>query len=128
MGRRDGEMGQRPRRMGPTSIWTAPGPQPRVIITTTPRPLPILRQIIADPSTAVTRGRTLDNAANLAPGFLKAITDRYAGTRLGRQELDAELLNDIPNALWTSTVIEAARVRADALPVLERVVVAVDPS
>lgn len=102
------------------------GMHPQVVITTTPRPIPILKEILADKSTVVTRGSTMDNAANLAPSFMSAIVDRYAGTRLGRQELNAEMLDDVPGALWTREMIDARRVR-DAPP-MRRVVIAVDPS
>lgn len=99
---------------------------PRVLITTTPRPIPVLREIIADPSTVISLGSTFDNAANLSETFLKRVRERYEGTRLGRQELLAELLDDVPGALWTRSMIDDARV-AQA-PRLARVVVAVDPS
>lgn len=102
------------------------GVQPRQLVTTTPRPIPILKEIMAAPSTMVTRGATRDNTANLAPAFVKSITDRYAGTRLGRQELEAEILDDVPGALWTRAMLDAAKVRV--VPDLKRVVVAVDPS
>ena len=95
------------------------------MVTTTPRPTKLIKALIADPLTAVTRVSTAANAANLAPGFLEAIVGRYRGTRLGRQELDAELLEDRADALWPRDLIERARVRA--APQLGRVVVAVDP-
>lgn len=103
------------------------GTRPRQIVTTTPRPIPLIRALLRDPQTVVTRGRTMDNAANLAPSFLRTITDRYAGTRLGRQELDAELLDDVPGALWTRDMLDAASA-THATPQMARVVVAVDPS
>jgi predicted phage terminase large subunit-like protein len=102
------------------------GDDPRALVTTTPRPTRLIRQLSADPRTAVTRGKTSDNAANLAPQFLEAVTARYAGTRLGRQELEGEILLDTPGALWTWAVLDAAR--AQAAPELRRVVVAVDPA
>lgn len=101
------------------------GTRPRQVVTTTPRPTKLLKALIADPLTAVTRVSTAANEANLAPGFLDAIVGRYRGTRLGRQELDAELLEDRPDALWPRDLIERARVRVT--PELRRVVVAVDP-
>lgn len=104
------------------------GTKPRVLITTTPRPTKIVKAIMNDPATYVTRGRTLDNAANLAPAFLKAIEARYGGTRLGRQELDAEMLEDTPGALWRLADIETPRIRPDVVPPLFRVVVAIDPA
>jgi phage terminase large subunit-like protein len=102
------------------------GDDPRVFVTTTPRPIPVLREIMADESTIITRGSTMDNASNLAPSFMKAIVDRYAGTRLGRQELNAEMLDDVPGALWTRAMIDETRVKE--APALRRVVIAVDPS
>jgi len=102
------------------------GQHPQAMVTTTPRPLPIIRRMLADPTTHVTRGKTLDNAGNLAPGSVAAMIERYAGTRLGRQELDGEMLDDVPGALWTRAVLDANRVRE--LPEMARVVVAIDPS
>jgi predicted phage terminase large subunit-like protein len=104
------------------------GEQPRVLITTTPKPTKLLKTIIADPKTHVTRGRTADNVANLAPTFVSSIMARYEGTRLGRQELDAELLEDTPGALWRLSDIEAARIPPAQLPTLRRIVVAIDPA
>ena len=99
---------------------------PRVFVTTTPRPIPIIRHLLADAGTVVTRGSTYENAANLPQKFLERIRERYEGTRLGRQELFAELLDDNPGALWTRAVIDATRVKE--APPMKRVVVAVDPS
>jgi phage terminase large subunit-like protein len=101
------------------------GDRPRAVVTTTPRPTPLIRRLIADPATVVTRARTADNAANLAPGFVAALTRRYGGTRLGRQELDGELIDDREGALFARSAIEAARV--EMAPPLLRIAVAVDP-
>ncbi|WP_110350644.1 terminase family protein [Methylobacterium sp. B4] len=101
------------------------GDRPRGLVTTTPRPVPLIRRLLADPRTVVTRSRTADNADNLAPRFLEEVVGRYAGTRLGRQELDGELIEDRADALWTRDIIERARVAA--APALQRIVVAVDP-
>ena len=101
------------------------GDHPRQLITTTPRPVPLLKRLLGDPRSVVTRARTLDNSAHLAPDFLATVVARYAGTRLGRQELDGELIEDRADALWTRAMIEAARV--DSAPPLRRIVVAVDP-
>jgi phage terminase large subunit-like protein len=101
------------------------GERPRQVVTTTPRPTPLLRRLLGDPSVRATRMRTADNAHNLAPGFLERVTAAYGGTRLGRQELDGELIEDRADALWRRSGIEAARVAA--APALARVVVAVDP-
>lgn len=102
------------------------GVRPQALVTTTPRPIPLIRELIKSPDTHVTRGSTMDNAANLAPSFLAKIQERYGGTRLGRQEIEAELLEDIPGALWTLSQIDEYRV--DAVPEMQRIVVAVDPS
>nr|WP_306887775.1 terminase family protein [Amorphus orientalis] len=101
------------------------GERPRQAVTTTPRAIPLLKRLIAAPGTAVARMPTRDNAANLAPGFLEAVVGRYRGTRLGRQELDGEILTDREDALWSRDAVERARV--DAAPELTRIVVAVDP-
>jgi phage terminase large subunit-like protein len=101
------------------------GRSPRQMVTTTPRPIPLLKRLMKDPRTAVTHATTQANAYNLAPTFLETVVGRYAGTRLGRQELDGEIIDDRPDALWTREAIENAR--ADAAPDLRRVVVAVDP-
>lgn len=105
------------------------GDHPRVLVTTTPRPIELVKAIVAgsEGRVALTRGRTLDNASNLAGSFLEKIKQRYDGTRLGRQELDGEILGDIPNALWTYAMIEASRVAAPPAN-MGRVVVAVDPA
>lgn len=101
------------------------GNHPRQLITTTPRPIALLKRLMADPSSAVTRAPTRANALNLAPTFLKRVMARYDGTRLGRQELDGEIIEDRPDALWSRALIESCRV-TDAPP-LARIVVAVDP-
>jgi predicted phage terminase large subunit-like protein len=110
------------------------GRNPRVVVSTTPRPTKLLRYLVsrADPGnpdafTVLTKSRTVDNAANLAPAFLDTIIATYQGTRLGRQELDAELLDDVPGALWQRAWIDEARVNV-APADLTRVVVAVDPA
>src|SRR5712671_2282253 len=102
------------------------GTDPRVVVTTTPRPTKLIRELIADPTVVVTRGTTHENRANLAPVFLGQIVRKYQGTRLGRQELEAEILEDVPGALWNRGVIEATR--ASRAPSLIRVVVAIDPA
>lgn len=102
------------------------GADPRVVVTTTPRPTKLLRELAADRTTALTRGTTYENRANLAPDFIEQIVQKYEGTRLGRQEIEAEMLDDLPGGLWNRGVIEAARVRT--APALVRVVVAIDPA
>lgn len=104
------------------------GAKPRQIITTTPRPIELVKAIVAgqEGKVHVTRGRTSDNRANLAPSFVDQITRRYAGTRLGRQELEAEILGDLPGALWSMATLDAYRLRE--APNMGRIVVAVDPA
>jgi phage terminase large subunit-like protein len=103
------------------------GDHPQALITTTPRPVPLIKRLIQDVDTAVTRGATLDNQANLAVNMVKALYERYGGTRIGRQELEGEILSDIPGALWNRDAIDAGRV-PDVPDNLERVLVAVDPA
>ena len=102
------------------------GEHPRQIVTTTPRPIPVVRKLINDKDCIVTRGRTYDNADNLAAPFLKQVEERYSGTRLGRQELEGEVLDDMPGALWNREIIDAAR--KPECPDLDRIIVAVDPA
>jgi phage terminase large subunit-like protein len=102
------------------------GDCPQVVATTTPRPNVLTRQLMKTPGAAITRGATFDNSDNLAPSALAQLREKYAGTRLGRQELEGELLDDIPGALWTRAMIDGAMVKK--APDLRRVVVAVDPS
>ena len=87
------------------------GTHPRVIATTTPRPTAMIKDLIKDPNTFVTSGTTYENIKNLAPAFLNTIVKKYEGTRLGRQELNAEILEDIEGALWTMKLIDQARVK-----------------
>lgn len=101
------------------------GDRPRMLVTTTPRNIPALKALMAAPDTKTTTSTTAANAFNLAPGFYESMVARFGGTRLGRQELDAELIEDNDKALWRRDWIEAARV--SGAPALERIVVAVDP-
>lgn len=102
------------------------GARPRTVVTTTPKPVRLIRDLQDDPTTVIVRGSTFDNAANLAPTQLDRLRRLYEGTRLGRQELYGELLLDTPGALWTLANIDAARV--DTAPQFKRVVVAIDPA
>jgi phage terminase large subunit-like protein len=104
------------------------GRNPRCLVATTPRPIKLLRELLAREGrdVVVTRGSTYENRANLAPGFFNQVIRKYEGTRLGRQELNAELLEDTPGALWSHGIIDAAR--QDAAPNLARIVVSVDPA
>jgi phage terminase large subunit-like protein len=101
------------------------GAEPRQLITTTPRPTALLKRLIEDPTCVVTRAATRANAHNLAPTFLQNVMGRYAGTRIGRQELEAEMIEDRPDALWSRALLENCRV--SEAPPLQRIVVAVDP-
>ena len=101
------------------------GEKPRLLLTTTPKPLPWLKALMADAACSVARGRTFDNENNLPRAFIKAVLRDYGGTRLGRQELDGELIEEVEGALWTRATFEDRRVRT--APALVRVVVAVDP-
>lgn len=100
---------------------------PRVVATTTPRPVPLVRSLIGREGVAITRGRTVDNRANLPASFLRAMTERYGGTQLGRQELDGELIEDLADALWPRDLIEACRTPSPDEAMLGRVVIGVDP-
>lgn len=104
------------------------GNDPRVVVTTTPRNRDVLRELLAreGADVYVTRGRTVDNEAHLAPAVLKQLNERYAGTRLGRQELEAEWLEADDDALWKQEALDALRV--STTPALARVVVAIDPA
>lgn len=101
--------------------------KPRVCVTTTPRATKLIRELSSSPSSTVTRGSTFENERNLAPEFIAKIRAKYEGTRLGRQELFAEILDDTPGALWTRATLERAFVRA-APTDLRRIVIGVDPS
>jgi phage terminase large subunit-like protein len=102
------------------------GQRPQAVVTTTPKPTPLVKSLVASASSRVTRGSTFDNAANLAPSALAMLKAKYEGTRLGRQELDAEILGDLPGALWSMASLDAYRLR-DA-PKMGRIVVSVDPA
>ena len=103
------------------------GMHPQCLVTTTPRPLPLIKKLVNDPDTVVTSGSTLDNQANLASNTIKQLYDRYGGTRLGRQELEGEILGDIPGALWNRSSIDDSRLKIPPED-LEKVLVAVDPA
>lgn len=112
------------------------GENPQAVITTTPRPTPLIRSLVADKRTVLTRGSSYENRANLAPAFFAKIVSKYEGTRLGRQEISAELLEDVPGALWTSAMFDGRRrprPQNDAewenlVRRMRRIVVAIDPS
>ncbi len=102
------------------------GTRPQAILTTTPSPTKLMRDLLADPLTYSTRHSTFENVGNLAENFLNRVVRKYEGTRLGRQELHAEMLMDVPGALWTRALLEQAQIGAKESK-LTRIVVAVDP-
>lgn len=113
------------------------GDNPRQLVTTTPRPIPVVRELLEASDTYVTRGSTYENYENLSPKFIAKMEEKYEGTRLGRQELHAEVLDDVPGALWTRKMLEvrsaqnpkaAGMRKGETLPDMRRVVVGVDPS
>lgn len=101
------------------------GKDPRCVVATTPKPTKLLRTLMVDSTTVITRGSTYDNRDNLAPPFFEQIIRRYEGTRLGRQELNAEVIEDVEGALWRRAMLDENRVAA--APPLLRVVIGVDP-
>lgn len=103
------------------------GARPQAIITTTPRPTRLMRDLLADPLTFSTQHSTYENIGNLAENFLDRVVRKYEGTRLGRQELHAHMLLDVPGALWTRETIDAAHLAKEDAPKLGRIVVALDP-
>ncbi len=104
------------------------GTNPRIVVTTTPKPIRTLKEIIADLGTVVTRGSTYENYGNLSEKFIARVVRKYEGTRLGRQELAAEMLEDVPGALWSRARIDELRIKPDAVPQLQRIVIAIDPA
>ncbi len=102
------------------------GQSPRCVATTTPKPVALIRTVLARPSTVVTRGSTYDNLDNLAPSFREEVLAAYEGTRIGRQELLGELLEDVEGALWTLALLDDNRVAC--APEMRRIVVSIDPS
>ena len=101
------------------------GERPQVMATTTPRPVPLVKRLMKENGVAVTTGRTVDNAHNLSADFMAAVQAIYGGTRLGCQELDGELIEDIEGALWNRDMLEGCRVTE--APTMRRIVIGVDP-
>jgi len=104
------------------------GKNPQFIATTTPRPIKIIKDWYNDPSIAVTVGSTFDNAANLAPSFIKQMREKYAGTRMGEQELEGKILWESENALWQQSQIDSFRVTGDDVPQFKATALALDPT
>lgn len=104
------------------------GVNPRWLATTTPRPISLIKAMMKDPTVVVTRYSSKDNLQNLAMAYRRNVIERYAGTRLGRQEIDAEILEDVPGALWTRRNLDENRVQVQDVPPLVRLIVAIDPA
>ena len=104
------------------------GQNPQCVITTTPKPSPIIRGLMKRKGIVITRGSTFENEANLAPAALEQLREKYDNTRLGRQELYAELLDDSEGALWNYKNLDETRVTKEELPELNRIIVAIDPA
>lgn len=102
------------------------GESPKCIITTTPRPIELIKQLVVRGDTKVIKGNTFENADNLAPSTIKMLKERYSGTRLGQQELYGQILEDVEGALFHSTNIEESRI--EVTPEMQRIVIAVDPA
>ena len=104
------------------------GDNPQCLITTTPKPIPILKSLIVREDVHVTKGNTFENEANLAESALEMMRERYEGTALGRQELYAEILDDIEGALWNQSMIEEKRLSDKEERELKTIIVAIDPA
>ena len=104
------------------------GEQPQCIITTTPKPIPLFNGLVIRKDVAITKGNTFENEANLAESALEMMRERYEGTALGRQELYAEILDDIEGALWTHNLIEETRLTRDNEKTYKTIIVAIDPA
>ena len=104
------------------------GDNPQCVITTTPKPSPIIRNLMKRKGIVITRGSTFDNEANLAPAALQQLREKYENTRLGRQELYAEILDDSEGALWNYKNLDETRVSKEEVPELSRIIVAIDPA
>lgn len=104
------------------------GKKPRIFVSTTPKPTKLIKRLLADPTSAVTRGSTLDNAANLPASYITSILNRYEGTRLGDQEIRGLVVDQVDGAMFSQDNLDANRIAVDQLPPLERIVIAVDPA
>lgn len=104
------------------------GKHPKGVVTTTPRPTKLVKELAAREDVELTTGSSMENLENLAPTFVREVIERYKGTRLGMQELEAAILSDNPSALWKPGIIEPFRISNKQLPTMERIVVGVDPA
>jgi len=124
-GRKDAEGGS---ALSNLAMGMRLGDHPRTVITTTPRPFPHVRELVQQAGVHITKGRTWDNSANLPAKFLEQLTGRYSGTRLARQELEAELLDDVEGALWTLALIDGQALTLEQVPdAFDDLVVSIDP-
>ncbi len=100
------------------------------IITTTPKPIPVFKDLLKNAATVVTHGSSYENRDNLSDAFFEQVIKPYEGTRIGRQEINAELLEDTPGALWTRIMIDATRIAPETIhwELIQRIVIAVDPA
>jgi len=101
------------------------GGHPQAMATTTPRPVPLVRRLVQEENVEITNGKTSDNVGGLAPSFVQSVRELYGSTRLGRQELDGELIEELEGALWSRALIEACR--QNDIPHMRRVLIGVDP-
>ncbi len=104
------------------------GDNPQAVITTTPKPIPLIKQLVARDDVFVTRGSTFENEKNLAESALEMMRERYEGTTLGRQELYAEIVDDVEGALWNPKLIDEARLPREQEKELQSIIVAIDPA
>lgn len=104
------------------------GDHPHILVTTTPRPVRLIRDMVRDAGTVVTGGSTYQNSANVSERFVRTVMRKYEGTTLGRQELHAELLSEVPGALWKRATLDRYRIDPANLPRMLRIVVAIDPA
>ena len=104
------------------------GSNPQCVITTTPKPTPLIRNLMKRTSLVITRGSTFENQDNLAPAAIEQLREKYENTRLGRQELFAEILDDSEGALWSYSMIEESSITESQMPEMQRIVVALDPA
>ena len=104
------------------------GDNPQAVITTTPKPIPLIKQLVARDDVFVTRGSTFENEKNLAESALEMMRERYKGTTLGRQELYAEIVDDVEGALWNPKLIDEARLPREQEKELQSIIVAIDPA
>ena len=104
------------------------GDNPQCVITTTPKPIQLIKNLVERDDVYVTRGNTFENEANLAESALTMLKEKYEGTTIGRQELYAEIVDDIDGALWTNKLIDRTRLQKDTEKDLSQIIVAIDPA